>query len=114
LWCLEATRDWGYAQDYVYAMWRMLNTEVPGDYVLATGESHSVRDFCDIAFRHAGLDYRRYVVLDPGVQRPPEPVRRVGNAAKARALLGWQPTVSFEQLVCMMVDADIERLSAAR
>jgi GDPmannose 4,6-dehydratase len=111
---LDATRDWGYAQDYVRAMWRMLGADAPGDYVLATGESHSVREFCEIAFRHVGLDCQRYIRLDPQMQRVAEPVRRVGDASKARAALGWRPSVSFEQLVHMMVDADIKRLSAGR
>jgi len=108
---LDATRDWGYASDYVYAMWRMLSVDTPADYVLATGESHSVREFCDIAFRHVGLDYSRYVLLDPQAQRLPEPLPRVGNPARARAVLGWRPTVTFEQLVRMMVDADLERVA---
>ena len=105
---LDATRDWGYARDYVHAMWKMLQAEVADDYVVATGESHSVREFCELAFGHVGLDYRKYVRVDPHVQRPAESVRLLGDASKARAVLGWQPTVSFEQLVRMMVDAEIE------
>ena len=108
---LEATRDWGYAADYVRAMWQMLQAQVADDYVVATGESHSVREFCEIAFTHVGLDYRNHVRVDPRAKRPVEPVRRVGNATKARNALGWRPTVSFEQLVRMMVDADVENLS---
>lgn len=107
---LQATRDWGYAGDYVHAMWRMLQVQSADDYVVATGQSHSVRDFCEIAFAHVGLDYRNHVQLDPRAQRPQESVRLVGDATKARTTLGWRPTLSFEQLVHMMVDADIERL----
>jgi GDPmannose 4,6-dehydratase len=108
---LDATRDWGYAGDYVHAMWRMLQVQFPDDYVVATGESHSVREFCEIAFAHVGLDYRKYVRVDPRVQRSPESVRLVGDATKARTALEWRPALSFEQLVHMMVDADIELLT---
>lgn len=108
---LDARRDWGYAADYVHAMWQMLQAPAADDYVLATGESHSVREFCEIAFSHVALDYRSYVQTDSKIYRPPETVRRVGDATKARTVLGWEPTVSFSQLVCMMVDADIERLA---
>jgi GDPmannose 4,6-dehydratase len=111
---LDATRDWGYAGDYVHAMWQMLQAPAPGDYVLATGESHSVREFCEVAFAHVGLDYKNYVLLDGGAKRPPEPVPLVGDASKARKNLGWKPTVSFEELVHMMVDADLERLAKLR
>lgn len=108
---LEATRDWGYAGDYVRAMWQMLQAQAPDDYIVATEESHSVRQFCEIAFAHVGLDYRNYVQVDPRAQRPRESVRLVGDATKARTALGWRPTVSFEQLVRMMVDADVENLT---
>ena len=104
---LEARRDWGYAADYVYAMWRMLQTPEPHDYVLATGESHSVREFCSIAFDRVGLDYLRYVSVDPGTARPKESALLVGNADRARRMLGWKPTVTFNQLVVMMVDAEM-------
>ncbi|WP_129777730.1 GDP-mannose 4,6-dehydratase [Peristeroidobacter soli] len=104
---LDVTRDWGFAGDYVRAMWRMLQVETADDYVLATGVSHSVREFCDLAFDHVGLDYRAYVQTDPLVRRAPESVPLLGDAAKARRVLGWQPSMSFEQLVTMMVDADI-------
>jgi len=107
---LEATRDWGYAGDYVKAMWKMLQISTPTDYVLATGESHSVRDFCDIAFRRVGLDYRNHVVEDPSVKRSGDAARLVGDASKARQLLDWTPTISFEELVCMMVDADLQAI----
>lgn len=108
---LDATRDWGYAGDYVNAMWLMLQAAEPNDYVLATGQSHSVREFCEIAFAHVGLDYRNCVRIDIEAQRPTESVRLVGDAARARTVLGWQRTVTFDQLVKMMVDADIRRLS---
>lgn len=111
---LEAARDWGYAADYVHAMWKMLQAEVPDDYVLATGQSRSVREFCEVAFDHVGLDYRDYVRVDPQARRPLEAVARVGNAVKARTVLGWRPTVSFEQLVRMMVDADLAALAASQ
>lgn len=107
---LDASRDWGYAADYVHAMWKMLQAETADDYVLATGESHSVREFCDVAFSHVGLDYRDYVQVDPQARRPPEAVPLVGDAARARTVLGWRPSVSFANLVRMMVDADLARL----
>ncbi|WP_116812578.1 GDP-mannose 4,6-dehydratase [Steroidobacter cummioxidans] len=104
---LDVTRDWGFAGDYVRAMWQMLQAEVADDYVVATGVSHSVREFCDLAFGHIGLDYRAYVQTDPRARRAPESMPFVGDAAKARRVLGWQPSISFEQLVTTMVDADI-------
>jgi GDPmannose 4,6-dehydratase len=107
---LEARRDWGYAADYVRAMWLMLQAAVADDYVIATGESHTVREFCKIAFEHVGLDYRPYVRSVSHAKRPIEPVPLVGNAMKAQSALGWEPSVSFEQLVCTMVDADLEML----
>ncbi len=107
---LDACRDWGFAGDYVRAMWQMLQQPEPDDYVIATGESHSVREFCEIAFAHVGLDWRQYVVSDPAFLRPAEVEHLIGNAAKARARLGWAPTVDFPGLVRMMVDADLERL----
>jgi GDPmannose 4,6-dehydratase len=110
---LDARRDWGYAGDYVRAMWLMLQQERAEDYVIATGVSHSVRDLVEIAFRHVGLDWRRYVRLDPALLRPAEVDHLVGDASKATRVLGWQPTMTFEQLVVMMVDADIARLSGA-
>lgn len=104
---LDVTRDWGFAGDYVRAMWQMLQLEVADDYVVATGVSHSVREFCELAFERVGLDYRAYVQTDPGARRAPESMAFVGDASKARRELGWQPSISFEQLVTMMVDADI-------
>jgi len=110
---LDACRDWGFAGDYVRAMWLMLQQPAPDDYVVATGESHSVREFCEIAFDHVGLDWRRHVISDPRFIRPAEVDHLIGNAAKARARLGWAPSVDFAGLVRMMVDADLERLRGA-
>jgi GDPmannose 4,6-dehydratase len=107
---LEARRDWGYAGDYVRAMWLMLQQDEPDDYVIATGETHSVRELCEIAFSHLGLDYRDHVVVDPKFLRPAEVDLLIGDSRKGRAKLGWQPTVTFEQLVRMMVDADMQTL----
>jgi GDPmannose 4,6-dehydratase len=107
---LEAERDWGFAGDYVQAMWMMLQEPEPSDYVIATGIAHSVRDLCRIAFERVGLDYRKYVVADERLHRPAEVDHLLGNSAKARAQLGWEPKVEFEDLVRTMVDADIERL----
>jgi GDPmannose 4,6-dehydratase len=104
---LDARRDWGYAADYVRAMHLMLQQEHPDDYVVATGETHSVREFCELAFRHAGLDYNEFVVTRPELYRPSEVHVLLGDATKARQRLGWQPTCTFEQLVRMMVDHDL-------
>ena len=108
---LEAIRDWGYAPDYVHAMWLMLQADHADDYVLATGHSHSVRDFCQVAFDYVGLDYRDYVQVDSAAERSPEPRPRVGDATKARTVLGWRPKVSFPGLVHIMVDADLAELT---
>jgi len=107
---LDACRDWGFAGDYVRAMWMMLQQDTPDDYVIATGESHSVRELVQVAFQHAGLDWQEYVRVDPAFLRPAEVDHLIGDPAKAKRVLGWTPSVSFEQLVAMMVDADIERL----
>jgi len=107
---LDAQRDWGYAGDYVKAMWLMLQQDEPDDYVIATGETHSVRELCEVAFAHVGLDWRDFVVVDPALMRPAEVDQLVGDASKARRVLGWAPTVSFEELVRMMVDADLQLL----
>ena len=107
---LEAQRDWGFAGDYVRAMWLMLQQDVPDDFVVATGETHAVRDFCELAFSHVGLDYRDHVVGDPALTRPAEVDLLVGDPSKARTQLGWKPTVFLPDLVAMMVDADMERL----
>ena len=106
---LDAKRDWGFAGDYVRAMWLMLQQDVADDFVVATGETHSVREFLQIAFAHVGLNYEDYVVIDPEFIRPAEVELLLGNPAKAQAQLGWKPAVSFEQLVTMMVDADLDR-----
>ncbi len=107
---LDAGRDWGFAGDFVRAMWLMLQQDEPRDYIIATGEAHTVRELCEVAFSHVGLDYRDYVVLDPAFIRPAEVDRLLGDASKARNELGWEPTVTFDELVRMMVDADINRL----
>jgi GDPmannose 4,6-dehydratase len=105
---LEAKRDWGFAGDYVKAMWMMLQADRPDDYVIATGETHSVREFLHLAFGHAGLDWNRYVKIDPRYYRPTEVDLLVGNASKAKRILKWEPTVSFPELVGMMVESDIK------
>jgi GDPmannose 4,6-dehydratase len=107
---LNARRDWGFAGDYVNAMWLSLQHSTPDDYIIATGETHSVREFCEVAFGHLGLNYEDYVVEDRENFRQPETALLVGNPAKAKRLLGWSPTVGFEQLVRMMVDADLRSL----
>ena len=106
---LDAKRDWGFAGDYVRAMWMMLQQDVADDYVVATGETHSVREFLQIAFSHVGLHFEDYVVIDPEFIRPAEVELLLGNPAKARTQLGWKPAVSFQQLVTRMVDADMDR-----
>ena len=111
---LEARRDWGYAAEYVDAMWRILQQEMPDDYVIATGETHSVREFVEIAFDRAGLDWQKYVEIDPQLFRPAEVDLLVGDPHKARKVLGWQPRTSFGQLVNMMVDADLDLLGQRR
>jgi GDPmannose 4,6-dehydratase len=107
---LEAKRDWGYAPDYVRAMWLMLQQERPDDYVVATGETHSVRELVEIAFDHVGLDWKKFVVQDPTLIRPAEVDLLVGDASKAQRELGWKPEVNFEQLVRLMVDSDLQRV----
>ena len=107
---LGARRDWGFAGDYVGAMWLMLQQPSPDDYVIATGETHSVRDFCEAAFAHAGLDYKKYVTIDRTHIRPSEVDMLCGNSKKAREKLGWKPKVDFPSLVRMMVDADMEHV----
>jgi GDPmannose 4,6-dehydratase len=104
---LDAKRDWGFAGDYVEAMWLMLQQPAPADYVIATGETHSVRELCEIAFARVGLDWTRHVVVDKSQVRPAEVDQLIGDAAKARRVLGWTPKVSFQNLVEMMVDADL-------
>ena len=107
---LDSKRDWGYAGDYVRAMWLMLQQAQPDDYVVATGETHSVREFCELAFDHVGLKWEQYVVQDPAFMRPAEVDHLIGNPARAGQVLGWEPSVTFQQLVQMMVDADLETL----
>jgi GDPmannose 4,6-dehydratase len=111
---LDARRDWGFAGDYVRAMWLMLQQENADDYVIATGVSHSVRELAQVAFAHAGLEWERHVTIDPDLLRPAEVDHLIGDASKAKDVLGWVASVSFERLVAMMVDADLERLAAAR
>lgn len=108
---LEARRDWGFAGDYVEGMWLMLQQDEASDYVLGTGVTHSVREFCEAAFGYVGLDYRDYVVQDPRFYRPAEVDLLVADATKARQKLGWCPKVTFEELVRMMVEADLERVA---
>ena len=107
---LDAMRDWGFAGDYVRAMWLILQQPTPDDYVVSTGEVHSVRELCEIAFSHVGLDYRDYVVQDCENFRLADRSLLVGNPAKAKRLLGWEPTVTFENLIRMMVDADLRAI----
>ncbi len=109
---LDAHRDWGFAGDYVRAMWLMLQQDEPDDYVIATGVSHSVRELVEFAFGHAGLNWEDHVRLDPDLLRPAEVDHLIGDSAKGRADLGWEPTVDFKALVGMMVDADLERVAA--
>ncbi len=108
---LDAHRDWGFAGDYVRAMWLMLQQDEPDDYVVATGIAHSVQDLVEVAFSHAGLDWREHVTLDPALIRPAEVDHLIGDPSKAKGVLGWEPQVDFTALVKMMVDADVARLS---
>jgi len=108
---LDAMRDWGYAGDYVRAMWLMLQQDQPDDYVIATGQKHSVRELLDLAFGYVDLDWHDYVVSDPKLFRPAEVNTLRGDASKARRVLGWEPTVSFPELIRMMVDADLQRVA---
>jgi GDPmannose 4,6-dehydratase len=110
---LEAKRDWGFAGDYVRAMWMMLQAEQPDDYVIATGKTYSVREFCELAFGRVGLDYRQHVVTDPRFFRPAEVDLLLGDCSKAKRQLGWEPEVTLQGLVDMMVDADLERWKRA-
>jgi len=109
---LDAQRDWGSAADYVEAMWRMLQLDRPGDFVVASGETHSIRELCEVAFGHVGLDWADHVVVDERFYRPAEVDLLIGDASHARATLGWKPTTSFEELVGSMVDADLAALAA--
>jgi GDPmannose 4,6-dehydratase len=111
---LKARRDWGFAGDYVWAMWLMLQQDRPDDYVIATGESHTVQEMVEIAFAHVGLDWRDYVVQDPAYIRPAEVDLLIGDASKARRQLGWQPLVGFQKMIRRMLDADLEKLEHFR
>ena len=111
---LDAKRDWGFAGDYVDAMWRMLQQPEPDDYVVATNETHTVRELVEIAFARVGLDWQKHVVIDPAFVRPAEVDLLIGDYSKAKKKLDWEPTVRFKQLVEMMVDADLERLKAGQ
>jgi GDPmannose 4,6-dehydratase len=111
---LDAHRDWGYAGDYVRAMWLMLQQDEPQDYVVASGKAHSVRDFVEAAFGYADLDWQKYVTTDPALLRPAEVEHLIGDSTKARTVLGWKPEVDFEKLVKLMMDADLERAKAAK
>jgi len=108
---IDAKRDWGFAGDYVEAMWLMLQQDIADDFVIATGRTTTVRDMCDIAFKHVGLSYKDYVVIDPQFYRPAEVEVLLGNPAKAKEKLGWEPKTNLEELIHMMVDADISRVS---
>lgn len=107
---LDARRDWGYAGDYVRAMWLMLQQDEPGDFVIASGKQHTVRNLCELAFGHVGLDWQQYVVTNPQLLRPAEVESLLGDASLAKQKLGWEPEVNFEQLITMMVDADLDRV----
>jgi GDPmannose 4,6-dehydratase len=109
---LDAKRDWGFAGDYVEAMWRMLQQDEPDDYVIATNETHTVKELIEIAFARAGLDWQKHVYIDPAFVRPAEVDLLIGTYDKAKKKLGWEPKVRFKQLVEMMVDADLERLKS--
>jgi GDPmannose 4,6-dehydratase len=110
---LEAKRDWGHAREYVEAMWMMLQQPNPDDYVIATGETHSVREFCDVAFQHAGLNYRDWVKVDPALLRPADVELLVGDCSKARQILGWRNQLSWKDLIVEMVDADQEEIQGS-
>ena len=109
---LDAQRDWGFAGDYVHAMWLMLQQDTPDDYVIATGETHTVQELVEVAFERAGIDWKKHVKIDKAFMRPAEVDLLIGDPAKAKRQLGWEPKVTFQQMIHMMVDADIERLSS--
>jgi len=111
---LDSQRDWGYARDYVRAMWLMLQQDEPDDYVVASGQTHSVRELCEVAFGYVGLDYQDYVKVDPRYFRPADVDLLVGDASKARTNLGWEPEVTFEELIHIMVDADLKLVKEGR
>jgi GDPmannose 4,6-dehydratase len=107
---LESQRDWGFSGDYVEAMWLMLQQDHPDNYVIGTGETHSVREFCEIAFSHVDLDYKKFVVQDEKFYRPAEVDLLISDPSKARLALKWKPSISFKELVTMMVDSDLTRV----
>ena len=108
---LESKRDWGFAGDYVEAMYRIVHHETPENFIISTGETHSVREFLELAFRHVGIEsWEKHVYIDPAFKRPAELINLRGSSDKAKEKIGWQPKVTFEALVQMMVDADLERL----
>jgi GDPmannose 4,6-dehydratase len=107
---LDSKRDWGYAKDYVRAMWLMLQQEKPADFVVATGETHAIKEFLEVAFSYAGLNWQDYVEFDPRYLRPAEVELLIGDSTKARQQLGWEPSVTFQELVHLMVDADLQAL----
>ena len=111
---LDAKRDWGYAKDYVKAMWLMLQQDEPEDFVISTGETHTVREFCELAFDRVGLDYKKYVEVDERFLRPAEVDLLLGDCSKAKKKLGWAPETNFQELVHLMVDADLERYGIKR
>ena len=106
---LDAKRDWGFAKEYVEGMWRMMQQEKPDDYVLATNETHTVREFCEVAFARVGLDWQQFVKFDTRYERPAEVDLLIGDYAKAKRVLGWEPKVKFAELVQIMVDADLDQ-----
>jgi GDPmannose 4,6-dehydratase len=110
---IDVERDWGHARDYVHAMWLMLQQSEPDDYIVATGRTTSVRRVCEVAFEHVGLKAENHIVIDKSLYRPAEPTVRCGDASKARKKLGWAPSVTLEQMICEMVDADIKRARRA-
>lgn len=107
---LDAYRDWGYAPDYVYAMWLMLQNDIPEDYIVATGEIHTVREFVEVAFAHAGIDYNKHIKIDPKLYRPSEEVRLCGNPAKIKSNLHWRTTKSFAEIVKVMIDGELGQI----
>jgi GDPmannose 4,6-dehydratase len=111
---LDAKRDWGYAKEYVEAMWLILQQDKPDDYVIATNETHSVREFLEVAFGHVNLDWKKYVEIDPAYYRPAEVDLLIGDYSKAKRQLGWQPRTTFRDLVTLMVDEDVKRLKEHR
>lgn len=109
---LDARRDWGYAGDYIEAFWQMLQHDTPEDFIIGTGRTHSVREFCELAFGALGMDYHDYVMVDPRFVRPPEKTQLVADPSKIQRVIGWQPKVTFEQLIYMMVESDMKRLAS--